>query len=192
MKFTRPLTIAALAGVTAVLLWIMFVGLPRWYGRRTASANAGQTSGGQAEPGRKIKARLFYIADGGTRLVGVDREVPYGENAVDQARALVAAEIAPATEPVLSPFPAGTALRALFVSNAGEAFVDLSRDVSTGHPGGSRAEMLTAYAVVNVLTTNLPAITSVQLLVDGKEVETLAGHLDLRRPLAKNAAIIEP
>ena len=35
---------------------------------------------------------------------------------------------------------------------------------------------------------NLPAIKSVQILVDGQEVETLAGHVDLRRPLVKNAS----
>ena len=36
------------------------------------------------------------------------------------------------------------------------------------------------------LTVNLPAVTRVQILVDGKEVDTLAGHVDLRHPLAKS------
>jgi hypothetical protein len=31
----------------------------------------------------------------------------------------------------------------------------------------------------------------VQILVDGKQVETLAGHIDLRRPLEKNLAWIQ-
>jgi hypothetical protein len=31
----------------------------------------------------------------------------------------------------------------------------------------------------------------VQVLVDGKEVDTLAGHVDLRRPLAKNLSWVE-
>jgi len=38
---------------------------------------------------------------------------------------------------------------------------------------------------------NLPAVTAVQLLVDGKEVDTLAGHVDLRRPLAKNLTWVQ-
>ena len=38
---------------------------------------------------------------------------------------------------------------------------------------------------VNVLTTNLPAIKAVQVLVGGHEVDTLAGHVDLRRPLPR-------
>ncbi len=36
------------------------------------------------------------------------------------------------------------------------------------------------------MTVNLPAITRVQILIDGKEVDTLAGHVDLRHPLQKN------
>ena len=39
--------------------------------------------------------------------------------------------------------------------------------------------MLTIYTIVNALTENLPAVTAVQVLVDGKEVDTLAGP---RRP----------
>jgi hypothetical protein len=77
-------------------------------------------------------------------------------------------------------------LRALFLTENGQAYVDLSRDVSTAHPGGSLNEMLTIYTIVHALTFNLPAIAGVQLLVDGKEVDTLAGHVDLRRPLSKN------
>jgi len=38
---------------------------------------------------------------------------------------------------------------------------------------------------VNALTVNLPAIQRVQILIDGKEVDTLAGHIDLRHPLQK-------
>jgi hypothetical protein len=45
---------------------------------------------------------------------------------------------------------------------------------------------------VSALTLNLPAITGVQILIDGKEVDTLAGHLDLRRPLEQDARWITP
>lgn len=139
-----------------------------------------------ASQGRKIKAQLFYVSDDGLRLVGVERDVPYAEQAVDQAREILNAQLAPAVTPLVSAVPAGTVLRALFLTENGQAYVDLSRDVATAHPGGSLNEMLTIYTIVHALTFNLPAVTSVQLLVDGKEVDTLAGHVDLRRPLSKN------
>jgi len=56
----------------------------------------------------------------------------------------------------------------------------------SAHPGGTQNELLTVYTIVNALTINLPAVTTVQLLVDGKEVDTLSGHVDLRQPLARN------
>ena len=82
-------------------------------------------------------------------------------------------------------------MRALFVTDKGEAYVDLSREVASAHGGGSLDELLTVYTIVDALTTNLPAISAVQILVDGKEVDTLAGHVDLRRPLAKNLEWIQ-
>ena len=69
--------------------------------------------------------------------------------------------------------------------------VDLTGDVQSAHPGRSLNELLTVYTMVDALTENMPALTAVQVLVDGKEVETLAGHVDLRRPLAKNLTWID-
>ena len=64
--------------------------------------------------------------------------------------------------------------------------MDLSPEVASAHPGGSLNERLTIYTIVHSLTVNLPAIHAVQILVNGREVDTLAGHVDLRRPLGKD------
>jgi hypothetical protein len=58
--------------------------------------------------------------------------------------------------------------------------------VRTRHPGGSMNELFTVYTIVNVITTNFQDVQNVQLLIDGREVDTLAGHVDLRKPLRKN------
>ena len=186
MTWRRAAQTAGLAIVAAGLGWLLFVGLPRWYGPREPGAVAAAPSQPPAPPGRKIKAHLFYVTDDGTQLTSVERDVTYGEDSMEQATAIINAQIAPATEPLVSPVPAGTTLRALFVTPKGEAYVDLSRELAESHPGGSLNELLTVYALVDALTANLPAITAVQVLIDGKEVETLAGHVDLRRPLAKD------
>src|SRR5262245_11557841 len=115
----------------------------------------------------------------------------YGDGAGTQAQLLVNAQLAPVAAPLVSAVPPGTALRALYLNAKGEAYVDLSREVAAAHTGGSLDELLTIYTIVNALTSNLPAVTSVQVLVDGKEVDTLAGHVDLRRPLGKNLALVE-
>jgi hypothetical protein len=184
--------VGLLVGVAVVLV---VVGLPRGGGAtKTAPAAATSARGAevpQAMLGRKIKARLFYVSEDGTRLTGVEREVVYGEGPAAQAQLIINAQLAPVSAPLVSAIPPGTTLRALYLSAKGEAYVDLSRDVVTAHTGGSRDDLLTIYTVVNALTSNLPAVTSVQVLVDGKEVDTLAGHVDLRRPLGKNLALVE-
>ncbi len=91
----------------------------------------------------------------------------------------------------MSAVPRGTTLRAIYMTEGGELYVDLSRELSTAHTGGTMNELLTIYSIVNALTANLPAVTAVQLLVDGKEVDTLSGHVDLRRPLAKNLELVQ-
>ena len=186
---------AAIAGTLFVLLvfgafaFLVKRGLP--FGRAAAPGAAIAAPVVPAPPGRRIKARLFYVADDGTRLTSVERDVAYGEGADEQAREIVAAQIAPVVEPLVSAIPPGTTLRAVFITKSGDAYVDLSREARAAHPGGTADELLTVYTIVNALTVNLPAVTAVQVLVDGKEVDTLAGHVDLRRPLAKNLAWVQ-
>jgi hypothetical protein len=36
---------------------------------------------------------------------------------------------------------------------------------------------------MQTLVANVPEIKRVQILIEGREVETLAGHMDIRRPL---------
>jgi spore germination protein GerM len=139
-----------------------------------------------ATTGRKITATLYFISEDGLNLVAVQREVSFGESVLDQAREIVNAQLAPAPEPLVSAIPPSTTLRALYLTDKGDAFVDLSVEARTKHTGGALDELFTVYAIVNALTTNLPAVMRVQILVDGKEVDTLAGHVDLRHPLQKS------
>jgi spore germination protein GerM len=188
---SRPLlAIGAVTLVAMSVLGLVLLRAPR-LASRTAPRAAAPPPTVPAPPGRKIKARLFYVAEDGMRLTSVERDVAYGEGPTAQAREIVAAQIAPAAAPLVSAVPAGTALRAVFLTEGGDAYVDLSREVVSAHPGGTLNELLTVYTIVNALTVNLPAVTAVQVLVDGKEVETLAGHVDLRQPLAKNLSWVQ-
>jgi spore germination protein GerM len=182
----RQAAIAAFAVFAIAAAWFLFVGLPRWYvARTTPDPAAAGTGAAPVAPVRKITATLFYVAEDGMALVPVQREVPFGETVAEQARAIVTAQLT-AAPPQVSAIPAGVVLREVFVTERGDAFVSLSADITTKHPGGSLHEVFTVYTIVNALTVNLPAITRVQILVEGKEVDTLAGHVDLRHPLAKS------
>jgi spore germination protein GerM len=180
---------AALAAFTVTA--IVTIGIrSRAARQQPQTTSAVQTA--PSTPERKIKARLYYVSLDGSRLTGVDREVTYADGTAAQAQEIVNAQLAAAAPPLVSAIPPGTTLRALYLNSNGEVYVDLSKEVATAHTGGMQDELLTIYAIVDALTSNLPAVTAVQLLVDGKEVDTLAGHIDLRRPLEKNLALIEP
>ncbi|HSL24615.1 MAG TPA: GerMN domain-containing protein [Vicinamibacterales bacterium] len=182
----RPPLFTTLAVVlTLAIGWLLLIALPRWYGPREPAPLAGAALA-QPEAARKITATLFYISDDGSRLTSAKREVAFAAAPADQARRIIEAALLPPPAPHATAIPQGTKLRALFLTGRGEAYVDFSRDIATTHGGGSLNELFTVYAIVNALTVNLPAVTAVQILVDGKEVDTLAGHVDLRRPLGKN------
>jgi sporulation and spore germination protein len=182
MAATAALLVAAVS-VVALFMWPRRVGPPP-----TTAVNA--PAAVSAIPGRTIKARLFYVSDDGTQLTSLEREVPFAEGP-EQAREIVSAQIAPVALPLLSAVPPGTALRAVYITDRGDAYVDLSREAISAHPGGTLNELLTVYTIVDALTVNLPGVQSVQILIDGKEVPTLAGHVDLRQPLAKNLGLVQ-
>ena len=137
-----------------------------------------------------ITATLYYGSSDGRALVPVRRDVPLATGVVDQGRQILAVQFQDAPQPYVQVVPKGTKLRAFYVTDRGDAFVDLSGDVASAHPGGSLTELLTVYAIVNAITTNLPAIQRVQLLVEGKEVDTIAGHVDIRRPLERDSTLV--
>jgi hypothetical protein len=92
--------------------------------------------------------------------------------------------------PLARAVPAGVTVRGVFMPGRDDAYVDLDSAFVKTLPGGSHNELLAAYAIVSVLTTNLSPVARVQILIDGREVETLAGHVDLREPLRKNEGLI--
>jgi hypothetical protein len=171
--------LGACAGVVLVL-WLLHRRSVQGTGPLpvTAAAATGET--------RKIHAILFYVSTDGTELVQASREVAYGANPTEQARLLEEAQLAPAPNGFLSPIPTGTLLRAVFLAPHGEAYVDLSREVVSGHTGGSLDETLTVFAIVDAIAVNMPDISAVQILVDGHAVDSLTGHVDLRHPLMRS------
>ena len=187
--------ITALAGVllVAALAWALFVVLPDWYSSGTGSMTTSAPAEPPARPSTpKIKATLFFVAENGASLVETEREIPFGEGILEQGRHILEAQLAAPSAPLVSPIPAGTTLRAFFVGGQGRAYVDLGSEAASAHPGGSLNERLTVAAIVEALTTNLPAITEVQILVGGREVDTLAGHVDLRRTWTRHALLPAP
>lgn len=83
--------------------------------------------------------------------------------------------------------PVGTKVRSLKIAN-GVATADFSKELAKKGMG-SYDEMMLCYAITNTLT-EFPEIKKVQILVEGKKVITLSGHMDLEDPLTRNKSLL--
>ncbi|HUF47967.1 MAG TPA: GerMN domain-containing protein [Vicinamibacterales bacterium] len=190
MQSSRGLAVTLLAGAAVVLLGVVLLvlKLPALLSGPTPREATDTAAGaGPVEEARRITATLYYVGENGVELVPVTRDVPYGATPAAQARRIAEAQVQPPPDGLLPVVPDGTSVRAVYLSARGEAYVDLSREVVTGHAGGSVNEALTVYAIVNAMIVNLPDVSAVQILVDGQEIDSLAGHLDLRHPLRRSS-----
>jgi hypothetical protein len=180
----RGLRVAIAAGVGLLLVGLWLVTLvPGWLSRDpnvSAPATPADTSSG-----RRIQATLFYVSDDGSDLMPVARDVSYGATPAEQAREILDGPGPPGARRLRLGDSGGTAIRSVFLGPKGELYVDLSPDGLVGHVSGSLDEALAVFAIVNAVTVNLPDVKAVQILVDGKEVDSLAGHIDLREPLGR-------
>lgn len=186
----RHVQIAAGILLLGLLAWAVSRGLERLAGVQPESGPAAAEPAAAIEGVPRITATLFYASADGQALLQHRQEVALAEGLVPQGREILTAQLQPAPPPYVSVIPDGTTLRAFYVTERGDAFVDLSLEASTRHPGGSTTELLTVYAIVNAVTANLPTIQRVQILIDGREADTLAGHVDLRRPLQQDLSLV--
>jgi spore germination protein GerM len=136
---------------------------------------------------------LFFPGQEGERLVPEERTIFLTGTLSSQVKQAVSELLlGPAAEEgeAEPAFPARTRLLAVFLLADGTAVVDLGNE-ATGIPHGSAAELAAVYAIVNTVAYNFPGIERVQILVEGQEAATLAGHVDLSRPLAPDLKRID-
>jgi len=139
---------------------------------------------------KRSTAHLYFADRNNYYLMSEQRVVSHSGNSVDYARAIVEALIKGPETTLVRTIAADTEFRAIYIVPDGVCYVDLSQAVGKDHPGGCNSELLTIFSVVNSLILNVPEIKRVKLLIDGKEVQTLAGHIDLAFPFEANMLLI--
>jgi sporulation and spore germination protein len=80
-------------------------------------------------------------------------------------------------------------LRAFYLDQRGTAYIDLAAS-SLPVRASAWDEQLAVYALVNTLMQNFEEIKQVAFLVDGRDAQTLAGHLDLSRKFTKRMDLV--
>lgn len=144
-----------------------------------------------AGEGNRLKVFIFYQSSTRNLLLPEENEIFRTDRLTDQAKQVIELLVrGPAGTGAVSALPAGTRLRSLFLFEDGLAVADFSGEMSRAHPGGVWGERASVYAVVNSLIFNFPSIRRVKILVDGREAETLAGHLSLARPFIMDLSLV--
>jgi hypothetical protein len=152
------------------------------------AAPASPTPAGEVQ--RTINVKLFFPAQDGGGLMLEERTVPFSNDLARQVEALVEALLAGSQQQHAPALPAGTRVLSTFVTGAGVAYVSLSKEARAAESGGSRAELLSVYALVDSITANFPALNRVQVLIDDQPAPTLLGHVDLSRPLPPDMSLL--
>jgi len=135
---------------------------------------------------------LYFLSLDTKQLVAENRQIAWANADSDRIRQLLLALIQGSNaghRPALSP---STEIRAVFLTSEGTAYVDFSKDLLSKITPGIACETLTVYSIVNSLTSNIPAVKRVKLLIEGKEVETLDGHTDLTDSYVADPAFNAP
>lgn len=177
--------------------------IARWAGSPAIQVAAGPQGVPEASPTPRGPAKpvlLFFADPAGNGLVARRVDVPAAPDVNRQAAAALQALLkgplpdpqAPDAPPdALPAVPPGVELRALFFDGRGTATVDLGRLRALLGAGGSEAEVLALWAVVDTLAFNFPVdARRVRILLDGNEAESLGGHVSLADPLAPRRDLV--
>ncbi len=188
------LLVLILVAVGCGIVYLVRHDLARWL--QTTPEKKGAPKGTARETAKetakeKRTVPLYFADPDGDFLMGERRQVEKIDDIEKGAEALVA-ELAKGSRGKLIPtLPSRTKLLGLQLDEKGVAKVNMSGALTKDHPGGTSAEMMTVYSIVNSLTSNFAEIKKVQILVEGKAIETIAGHLSLKGPLPPNPSLIK-
>jgi len=125
--------------------------------------------------------RLYFSDDQAEHLVTEEREIKAGERGL-MVSALEALIKGPEDPDLVRTIPESTEVLGVEMSE-GVAEVNFSEEIRSDHWGGSAGERMTVMSVTHTLVGGFEEVEQVKFLIEGEEIETLVGHMDLRRPV---------
>ncbi|MEI7904575.1 MAG: GerMN domain-containing protein, partial [Candidatus Firestonebacteria bacterium] len=126
----------------------------------------------------KIQMRIYCLdADGNTAYE--TREFSGGSTLLDDIKTAVEETgVRTSKGNVVNAVPAGVKVRNIFLDDKNCVYIDFDKTLVSSHAGGSKGELDTLNCIKNTLTYNFRDIEFVKLLVEGKELQTIAGHIN--------------
>ena len=128
---------------------------------------------------------LFFARADGQGFLRETRTIAVARRRDVEVEIVIAELLAgPESNAGLHVFPEGSRLRhAFYDEDQRLLYLDFNDALVARLNPGSAIELAVMGSLMRTLAVDFPEIQRVQILVDGLEVETLGGHLDLTRPL---------
>lgn len=129
-------------------------------------------------PAERITVLMAYDDDEVLRYQDLKVALPQQPNA--RAREVLRVLLAEYVKQP-SPHPLGEKadVRDVYFVEGGLCVVDMNQAFADQHRSGILAESFTLASMVETISINVPGVSRVKFLVEGKDRETLAGHADL-------------
>jgi hypothetical protein len=175
----RHLVISVAIMLTVALGMSVYVWRMRGRVTRTeASAYASPVAPPVSGPTEEVILYVAYDEPGALRAQSARIPLPAGrqQRAEELLRALLDIYLGKYSP---HPLATGAEVREVYLVEPGLAVIDTNATFADGHRSGVLVEELTVASLVQTLSANIPGITRVKILVDGKPRDTLAGHADL-------------
>ncbi len=135
----------------------------------------------------------MYFSDSHERFLKSEKRFVVKESdPALQAKAIVEALLAGSKNGLVNTFPKGVTVKEVNIAEDGVASVNFSKNLIRAYEGSSASEMATIYSLTNSITQNIPGIKKVRLLVEGKEIESIQGHISTRKAFAPDLELIVP
>lgn len=128
----------------------------------------------------------YIVYFGSSNDVGLVPEYRQGTQSINNR--LSALLSGPESPELVQIFPNGTKIIS-YQQEDDILYVNFSRELLTKHWGGSASELITVYGLVNTLTED-PSVNYVQIVVEGRLVYTIAGHVDVSEPLSRDLSLL--
>ena len=142
-------------------------------------------------PKRDLTLNLYYADPYSEKLAAEQRTIKVKKTTKQTIEAAIDEFMKGPKGDLVNTMPSGTVLKDIRIDPEGTVWVNFSSHLSQSHPGGSSAEIMTVYAIVNTILLNFDEVSKVRLLIEGKSVDTLAGHIDCSEPFVADRSFIK-
>ncbi len=141
----------------------------------------------QPKPLETVTVKVYYGAPDAEHLAAESNQIT--KDSLLMQRAMETLIAGPKNKKLWPVLPAETKVRSVVVKDK-IAQADFSAELKAKKSGGSTEEILAVSAIIYTLT-EFPEVERVQILIEGKKVATLYGHMDLSEPLGRMAGLLK-